>query len=126
MLRRSSSSVQVFYPKLSRTELLQTLSKRLPKLAAALPLARVVLFGSYAKGNYTVGSDVDLLILYHGEPRPDAYAMTRKILAVSRLEPHLYTVAEYERLRDTLDRMSSGGIPLFPKEGKTRNSQLPV
>jgi len=113
---RSSSSVRVFYPKFRRAELLQTLDERLPELAAVLPLVRVVLFGSYAKGNYTVGSDVDLLIVYRGDPRPDAYALAKEILTIPRLEPHLYTIDEYKGLQDSVDRMSAGGVVLSLSE----------
>ncbi len=114
MHKRSSSSVRVFYPKIDRTKLLQILSKQLKELEAKLPLVRVVLFGSYAKGNYTVRSDVDLLIVHQGKPRADAYATAKEVLSVPRLEPHLYTQEEYERLKGNLDRMSTGGIVLFP------------
>jgi predicted nucleotidyltransferase len=105
--------VRIFYPRLSRAEVIQLLSQGLSRLQAELPLERVVLFGSYAKGNYTVGSDVDLLIIYRGDPRPDAYAVVKKVLNVPRLEPHLYTEDEYRRLKPTLDRMSADGIVLF-------------
>jgi hypothetical protein len=116
MRKRSSSSVRVFYPKLDRTELVRILSQGLRELNAKLPLVRAVLFGSYAKGNYTVGSDVDLLIIYRGDPEPNAYAIVKRILNVPRLEPHLYTEDEYRKLKGTLDRMLAGGVVLFPSE----------
>jgi hypothetical protein len=73
----------------------------------------VVLFGSYAKGTYTVGSDVDLLVVYRGESRPDAYALVKRALSVPRLEPHVYTEAEYEAVASTVNRMVQGGVTLF-------------
>ncbi|MCS7141108.1 MAG: nucleotidyltransferase domain-containing protein [Candidatus Nitrosocaldus sp.] len=36
---------------------------RMDELRDALNVRLVVLFGSYAKGNYTVASDVDLLVV---------------------------------------------------------------
>jgi len=114
MHKRSSSSVRVFYPKLDSTELVRILSQELKRLTPRLPLVRVILFGSYAKGNYTVGSDVDLLIIYQGDPQPSAYATVKSTLNIPRLEPHLYTESEYRILKGTLDRMSAGGIVLFP------------
>lgn len=114
MHKRSSSSVRVFYPKIDRTKLLQILPKQIKELDAKLPLVQVILFGSYAKGNYTVRSDVDLLIIYQGDPQPSAYAMVKSTLNIPRLEPHLYTESEYRILKGTLDRMSTGGIVLFP------------
>jgi len=85
------------------------------ELEKQLPLVYVVLFGSYAKGNYTVGSDIDLLVVYRGEARPDAYACVKKILDLPRLEPHLYTHAEYEQSREMLEKMTEGGIVLWDR-----------
>lgn len=116
MPRRSSSSVRIFYPEFDQAYLLQTLSERLKRLDVELPLIRVVLFGSYAKGNYTVGSDVDLLIIYKGESRADAYALTKKSLAIPRLEPHLYSEEEYRKMVGTINKMSEGGILLFSRK----------
>ncbi len=115
MPRRSSSSVRVFYPRLDRAELLRTLKDGLARLEAVLPVRRVVLFGSYAKGTYTVASDVDLLVVYAGESRPDAYALTRRALNIPRLEPHLYTETEYAAAAPTLNRMLEGGIVLLAR-----------
>ncbi len=112
MPSRSSTFVQVFYPKLSQAEVITRLREGLKELRKQFPIARAVLFGSYAKGNYTVGSDIDLMIVYEGEARPDAYALVKKILDLPRLEPHLYTKTEYERLGETLRKMTEGGIVL--------------
>ncbi len=114
MRKGSSSSVRIFYPRFDREEVLRLLSERLGKLGEELPLRRVVLFGSYAKGNYDVGSDIDLLIVYRGEAREDAYAVAKRILDLPRLEPHLYTEEEYEKLESSLDKMTEGGIELYP------------
>ena len=113
MPERSSGSVRIFYPAFDRAELLRTLRERLDRLESKLPLMRVVLFGSYARGTSTVGSDVDLLIVYRGEPRSDAYALVKRTLAIPRLEPHVYTMAEYEAARTTVDRMVQGGVTLL-------------
>jgi hypothetical protein len=116
MPKRSSSSVRVFYPEFDQAYLLQTLSQRLKRLDEEIPLLRVFLFGSYAKGNYTVGSDVDILVIYKGETRSDAYSLTKKSLAISRLEPHLYSEEEYREMEGTIHKMSEGGILLFSSE----------
>ena len=113
MPTRSSSSVRVFYPKLHRAALVETLRERLPRLAGILPLRRVVLFGSWAKGRQTVASDVDLLIVYRGAPRPDAYALARRTIALPGLEPHLSTETEYRAAAATIDRMTAGGVVLL-------------
>ncbi len=112
MLRKSSSSVKVFYPPFSREELITLLRQRVCILQGKLPLKRVVLFGSYSQGRQTVASDIDLLVIYAGEPREDAYALVKRTLGVRRLEPHVYAEEEYERVKATVERMVEGGIPI--------------
>ncbi len=124
MPRGSSSSVHIYYPEHSREELIARLRERLPRLNKRLPLTLVVLFGSYARGNYTVASDVDLLIIYKGEPREEAYALVKEELALPRLEPHLYTEAEYERARATVAKMTEGGIILFGGGKEERDGRV--
>jgi predicted nucleotidyltransferase len=124
MQSRSSSSVKIFYPTLSQAEVVSRLRAGVRELEKQLPLVYVVLFGSYAKGNYTVGSDIDLLVVYRGEARPDAYACVKKILDLPRLEPHVYTEAEYERLRETLRKMAEEGIVLVDQRHTRKRVQL--
>ena len=112
---RSSSSVKIFYPRFDQAYLLRILPERLKILRRELPLLRVVLFGSYAKGNFTVGSDVDLLIVYRGEERADAYEVAKRILDIPHLEPHLYSEGEYKKMGSLIEKMSDGGIVIFPK-----------
>jgi len=71
------------------------------------------LFGSYAKGNYTVASDIDILVVYKGKERRDAYATVKRILDIPYLEPHLYTKREYKETKETIDRMTKDSILLF-------------
>ncbi|MGH7324203.1 MAG: nucleotidyltransferase domain-containing protein [Candidatus Rokuibacteriota bacterium] len=104
--------MRIFYPAFDRGELVRTLQAGLDRLGSKLPLVRVVLFGSCARGTHTVASDVDLLVVYRGQPRPDAYGVVKRALGVPRLEPHLYTEAEYTAARVTVDRMTRDGITL--------------
>jgi len=103
----------VFYLKLTRDEVIRLISARLEGLNERLPLVRAVLFGSYARGNYTVGSDIDLLVVYRGEERPDAYPLVKKVLDLPRLEPHIYTEAEYEQMTGLIQTMIKDGIELL-------------
>ncbi len=113
---RSSTSVKVFYPKLDRAYLLRILPERLKILQRKLHLLRVVLFGSYAKGNFTVGSDVDLLIVYKGRRREDAYAIAKRALNILQLEPHLYSEDDYKEMEGTINKMSDGGVLILSEE----------
>ncbi|MCS7222728.1 MAG: nucleotidyltransferase domain-containing protein [Anaerolineae bacterium] len=102
--------MKVFYPPFSREELITLLRQRVSMLQEKLPLKRVVLFGSYAQGRQTIASDVDLLVIYAGEPREDAYALVKRTLGIRLLEPHVYAEREYEQAKETLEWMVKGGI----------------
>lgn len=101
------------FPRFDRAEVIQRLKERMAALDEALPLQRVVLFGSYARGNYAVASDVDVLVVYRGQPREDAFAIAKKVLAIPALEP-LYSEDEFEPAQSCIRRMTEGGIALFP------------
>ena len=113
MQRKSSSSVKVFYPKYDKQALLSLIKSRLPRLAQELDLKRVVLFGSYAEGRHTVASDIDLMVVYGGEERGDAYSLVKRRLDIHGLEPHVYGEDQYSQMRPTIQRMIQNGISLL-------------
>jgi hypothetical protein len=53
--------------------------------------------------------------VYQGQPREDAFALTKKILDVPGLEPHAYAEGEFERAKDCIQRMTEDGIVLFAR-----------
>jgi predicted nucleotidyltransferase len=114
MRSRSSPSVKVFSPPYSREEVIELLRLRLPSLNKHLPLQRAVLFGSYARGNYTAFSDIDLLVVYAGPPRENAFALTVKTLALRGLQPHVLSEEEFQRVEGVWKRMLEGGVELWP------------
>ncbi len=110
---RSCGSVRVFYPAYSRDELVALLRERVAELARHLPLRRAVLFGSWAAGRATARSDVDLLVVYAGPAREDAYRLVRTVVAVRGLEAHVYSEGEAQALGRVLERMTRGGVDLL-------------
>ncbi len=76
-----------------------------------------MLFGSWARGRATVASDVDLLVVYAGRTRADAFRLVKATLDVPGLEPHVYSQDEYERLRGVLEPMTQDGVLLLEVEG---------
>ena len=114
MPKESSSRVKIFYPRYSRAELVKRIQGRLAALAEMLPLKRVVLFGSWAKGKATAFSDVDLLVVYADPPREDAYQIVWKSLDIRGLEPHVYSQQEATERKRSLKQMAEDGILLFP------------
>ncbi len=113
MPKKSFGSVTVFYPEYSREEVIQLLRERLPILNAHLRLRFVALFGSYATDTYTAFSDIDLLVVYEGEVREDAFALVKKTLQVRGLEPHVLNVDEFRAVFPTWQRMLKDGISLW-------------
>jgi len=111
---KSSSSVRVSYPKFDKESLVREIKKKLNVLANELPVSLVVLFGSYSRGNFTAASDIDVLIVYEGEKREAAFAIVKKKLDIPRLEPHIYTKTEYQKLKDKINKMTAGGTKLLP------------
>jgi hypothetical protein len=105
--------VQVFFPRHTRDEIGHHIRSSLAALQKQIALKRVVLFGSYARGNHTVASDIDLLIVYKGSAREDVYALCKKIIHLPGLEPHVYSEGEHDEMKQTLERMVEGGVVLF-------------
>ncbi len=119
MPKTSSGSVRIFYPRYSRDEIIQHVRERMAALQAKLPVVRVVLFGSYATGRQTAFSDIDMLVVYAGAPRSDAFALVKKTIELYGLEPHVYTRAEAEAMAPTVQRMTRDGIVVFDAEYDT-------
>lgn len=96
--RRSSTSVRIHYPKFNRAEVIERLRQSIRELKLSMPLKEAYLFGSYAKGNHTASSDIDVLIVVEGED-PDAYKKVYKKIRMPRLELLMYTTNEYMEMR---------------------------
>jgi len=116
MPKKSTSSVRVFYPKFSREEVIQELRKSLGELEKRLPCTLVVLFGSYAGGNYTAASDVDLLVVYQGEENDQAYATVKGVFRIPRLEPHVYSEIDYLQMKDVVQKMIRDGVVIYQRK----------
>ncbi|HLF80600.1 MAG TPA: nucleotidyltransferase domain-containing protein [Anaerolineales bacterium] len=114
MPRGSSTSVRVFYPRLTSEEIIARLRAGVLELERSLPLIRLVLFGSYAARSYTVGSDIDLLVVHEGKPRPDAYRLVKQAMGFPRVEPHVYTEQEAEASKGKLEAMLRHSVPIYP------------
>ena len=89
------------------------LRERLPHLHARLTLRRVVLFGSYARGDHTAFSDLDVLVVHADPPRTDAFALVKRTLRLRGVEPHVLSESEYAGVRAVWDRMARGGVELW-------------
>lgn len=112
MPKESSSGVKIFYPRFDRSRLVELLRERVTDLEALFPLKQVVLFGSWVKGRATAFSDIDLLVVYEGAPRENAYKLVWHCLNLRGLELHIYCEQEAKEQKATLERMAQGGVNL--------------
>ncbi|MGC8998538.1 MAG: nucleotidyltransferase family protein [Candidatus Bathyarchaeia archaeon] len=141
MPRKSSTTVKIYYPKFSREEIIQKLEENFRNLSKELPIKIVTLFGSYACGRQTAASDIDLFVVVNGKQKDEAYKRIYRSLNIEKLQLHLYTVDEYEKLRRNSPSFikeaeenglailkvkreainaSSSGTPSFPPNSKTK------
>lgn len=90
--------VKVTYPSLTKMEVVESLKKASANLEKKLPLAIVILFGSFARDRYTAGSDIDLLVVYKGPERADAFKVVMDEVRLPRLEPRIYTEEQFKGL----------------------------
>jgi len=117
MPNASSSSATISFPRYNREEIVNRLKQGAKALRDSLPLRRLVLFGSWATDRATAASDIDVLIVYDGPPRKDAFALTKKVLPLRGVEPHVYTIEEAEQMSATIDRMTEEGILIYTDAG---------
>jgi predicted nucleotidyltransferase len=116
MHREYSSSVRVFYPKFDRSAIIELLRSKVDNLKKELQVVMIILFGSYAKDKYTIGSDIDVLVVYKGNVK-DAYKTVKRTIGISGVEPHTYSEEEYRTIRATVQKMIEGGVPIFVEQG---------
>lgn len=97
MQKKFSSSVKVFFPVFNKEEVIKKIRETVNLYFDKLGLEKVVLFGSYAKGNYTVASDVDLLILFNEEKscESEVYKTLMRNIKVPRVELHILSKKDY-------------------------------
>ncbi len=85
----------------------------MPQLLEQLPVRWVVLFGSYAKGNYTAFSDIDVLVVYAGEPREDAFALVKRTFGLAGLEPQVLTEEEFRAVLPVWTQMLRQSVTVW-------------
>jgi predicted nucleotidyltransferase len=89
-----------------------------------LGLKRVALFGSWVKARETAFSDIDLMVLYAGSHREDAYSLVKSYIDLRGSEPHVFSEEEANNLKQAIDRMTREAIVLFPNRVR-KNSNTP-
>lgn len=124
MQSESFGSVKVFWRPYSRERLVELLQEQMPALAKALPLKRVILFGSWAANRATAFSDVDVMVIYEDPPLSDAYERAVRAMHVQGLEAHVYSRSQAQALAPTLENMTREGIVIHEEKG-TKHARPP-
>ena len=80
------------------------------------PVSRAILFGSYAKGNATIGSDIDLFIDTNGKLRGLDFIGLLEVL-VNALEMDIDLIDRSHIEQDSLimQEIESGGMVIYEK-----------
>jgi len=92
------SRVRVTYPSLGRSQVVERLRQAHIRLKEKLPVSKMILYGSYAKGRHTAGSDIDIVVVYDGPPRGDAYKLVMEEIKLPRVEPKVYSKDQFDAL----------------------------
>jgi len=126
------SWVKVVYPALSRNQVTEKLKEASVSLRRRLPGSKMILYGSYAQGHYAAGSDIDVIVVYRGELRENAYKVVMDEIELPRLEPKVYSeeqfnklIADSPRFAETLDK-EGVMIPEDTREGKGWSKEAEV
>jgi len=105
------SHVRVTYPALTKAQVIQRLTEAYAGLRRRLPVTMMVLYGSYVHGRQTAGSDIDVIVVYSGKRRHNAYRLIIEETKLPRLEPKVYTeeqfnsmIAGSSRFAETLEK----------------------
>jgi len=92
--------VKVYYPRYSREHVIRTLREYFSKKASKLGILEAYLFGSYARGDHTAFSDIDLLIIVEDHVDCDRlYLEFRKSIDIRGLEPQIIRLSDYLKMK---------------------------
>ena len=107
----------------AQSEVSAQLELLVERIAAAMSPVRVILFGSFARGDYTAMSDLDLcIILAQAEDWFERQSRFRRLVDLPgvELEPHIYTAAEYATMLEQRNplalRIRSEGKVLYEQQ----------
>lgn len=87
------------------------------RIKQEIPVDKAILFGSYARGNFNSGSDIDLAIFsdfFQGMKRVDgiAFLLSRAVEYDLDLEPLAFTSDEYTERLGIVDEILKTGVEI--------------
>ncbi|WP_332237936.1 nucleotidyltransferase family protein [Sporolactobacillus sp. KGMB 08714] len=104
-----------------QTQHIEEIKEKLRPIFEREPVYRAVLFGSYARGEETEQSDVDLVIDSHGHlVNINFYGLLEDITEALKKEIDLFEIVDIKNNRDFLNSVEREGIVLYEKQGSHR------
>ena len=83
-------------------------------LVSPYPIRRVILFGSYARGNATVGSDVDLIIDSEGQLSGfDYFGIAGMIMKKMPIEVDVFELREINKPSLMFENINNEGVVIY-------------
>lgn len=117
MLRKYSGSVKVFFPKFGIADVVREVSRCALMLREELGLEKIIIFGSYAKGNYTVASDIDILVVFDDEESGEdkVYKSLMRSIKLPRVELHIVPKRSLEEYKTSkwMEKIEEEGIKIL-------------
>lgn len=98
-------------------EILLATNEYINKLKKQIPVSKVILFGSYAKGNFTKDSDIDLAVFssaFEKMSRVDGttFLLMQALEYKIDIQPQPYTMQDYHEHVGILDDILRTGIEI--------------
>jgi len=100
---------------MDRGNILEITEKYAHEVGLKYEIVKFILFGSYAKGNYTENSDIDIAIIFNDynnllEMQLDLMRIRRKI--DSRIEPHPFRAKDFNISNPLVNEILKYGLEL--------------
>ena len=104
---------------MDKTETLNIAQKYAETVKDVFDFQKIILFGSYAKGNPREDSDIDIAIVFSDygnrlDRQVELMKLTRKI--DSRIEPHPFREKEFEISNPFVNEIMTYGKEIFPSK----------
>lgn len=94
----------------------ETIKEKIIPIFRNYPVSRAILFGSYAKGNATIGSDIDLFIDTNGKLRGlDFIGLLEVLVNALEIDIDLIDRSHIEQDSLIMQEIESGGMVIYEK-----------
>ncbi|MBS7611274.1 nucleotidyltransferase domain-containing protein [Candidatus Bathyarchaeota archaeon] len=105
------------FPRFSREEIVKEIGRCVEENRERLGLCKVLLFGSYARGDYTVASDIDIFVVFDDEKSSEneVYKTLMKGIKLPRVELHIMSRRRFEECKDSkwIKTMEEEGVKIL-------------